>query len=115
MPVIEDEEPTACELARRAEDLVRRAEAVVESRPKVTVVDQPIKLGWINGEIFMDAHSTQAQSDQIEISGRFEPRLPGSVVDRVVAFAGEEAHRLDWSRIRQAVMERRGYPIRITR
>jgi L,D-transpeptidase ErfK/SrfK len=82
---------------------------------KVTVVDQPIKLGWINGEIFMDAHSTQVQSDQIEISGRFEPRLPGSIVDQVVAFAGQEAHRLDWSRIREAVMQRRGYPIRITR
>jgi L,D-transpeptidase ErfK/SrfK len=88
---------------------------LVEVGTKVTVVDQPIKLGWINGEIFMDAHSTQTQSDQIEISGQFEPRLPGSVVDRVVAFAEEEAHRLDWSRIRQAVMERRGYPIRITR
>jgi L,D-transpeptidase ErfK/SrfK len=82
---------------------------------KVTVVDQPIKLGWINGEIFMDAHSTQAQSDQIETSGRFEPRLPSSIVDQVVAFAGQEAHRLDWSRIREAVMQRRGYPIRITR
>jgi L,D-transpeptidase ErfK/SrfK len=82
---------------------------------KVTVVDQPIKLGWINGEIFMDAHSTQVQSDQIETSGRFEPRLPGSSVDQVVAFAGQEAHRLDWSRIREAVMQRRGYPIRITR
>ena len=88
---------------------------LIEVGTKVTVVDQPIKRGWINGEIFMATHSTQRQIDQIEISGRFEPRLPGSVVDRVVAFAGEEVHRLDWSRIRQAVMERRGYPIRITR
>jgi hypothetical protein len=70
---------------------------------------------WIDGEIFMDAHSTQVQSDQIETSGRFEPRLPGAIVDQAVAFAGQEVHRLDWSRIREAVMQRRGYPIRITR
>jgi hypothetical protein len=40
--------------------------------------------------------------------------LPSSVVDQV-AFAGQEAHRLDCSRIGDAVMGRRGYPIRITR
>src|SRR5687767_3780889 len=66
----------------------REVDTGVEVGTKVTVIDQPIKLGWINGEIFMDAHSTQTQSDQIEISGQLEPRLPGSVVDRVVAFAG---------------------------
>jgi hypothetical protein len=29
--------------------------------------------------------------------------------------AGEKAPTLDWSRIRQATIERRGYPIRVTR
>jgi L,D-transpeptidase ErfK/SrfK len=82
---------------------------------KVTVVDQPVKLGWINGQLFMEAHPTQAQSDQLEAVGRFDPLLPSSVVDQVLAAAGEQAHRLDWSRIRQAAVERRGYPLQITR
>lgn len=82
---------------------------------KVTVIDQPIKLGWIEGALFMEAHPTQGQSDQIETYGWFEPELPSRVVDEVLAAAGPEAHRLDWSRVRQATMERRGYPIRITR
>jgi L,D-transpeptidase ErfK/SrfK len=82
---------------------------------KVTVVDQPIKLGWIDGELFLEAHPTQAQSDQLEALGRFDPLLPSSVVDQVLAAAGEDAHRLDWSRIRQAAVERRGYPLRVTR
>ena len=82
---------------------------------KVTVVDQPVKLGWIDGELFMEAHPTQAQSDQLEALGRFEPLLPSRVVDQVLAAAGEEAPRLDWSRIRQAAVERRGYPLQITR
>lgn len=81
---------------------------------KVTVVDQPIKLGWIEGELYMEAHTTQAQSDQIETDGRFDAVLPSHVVDDVLAAAGAEAHRLDWSRIRRATIERRGYPIRIT-
>jgi L,D-transpeptidase ErfK/SrfK len=82
---------------------------------KVTVVDQPIKTGWIDGELYMEAHPTQAQSDQLEALGRFDPVLPSSVVDLVLAAAGEQSARLDWSRVRQATVERRGYPIQITR
>jgi L,D-transpeptidase ErfK/SrfK len=82
---------------------------------KVTVVDQPIKFGWIDGELFMEAHTTQAQSDQIEEKGRFDPMLDSRIVDQVIRVAGADAPRLDWSRIRSATVERRGYPIRITR
>lgn len=87
----------------------------VEIGTKVTVVDQPIKLGWIDGQLYLEAHPTQAQSDQIEASGTFEPILHSRVVDQVLAFAGAETPLLDWSRIRQATIERRGYPIRVTR
>jgi L,D-transpeptidase ErfK/SrfK len=82
---------------------------------KVTVVDQPIKLAWIDGALYIEAHPSQAQSDQIEMSGKFEPILDSRVVDQVLAVAGAQAPTLDWSRIRAATIERRGYPIRITR
>ena len=82
---------------------------------KVTVVDQPIKLSWIADALYIEAHPTQAQSDQIEMSGKFDPILDSRVVDQVLAVAGAKAAALDWSRIRQATIERRGYPIRITR
>ncbi len=82
---------------------------------KVTVVDQPIKLSRIDGALYIEAHPTQVQSDQIEASGTFDPILDSSVVDQVLAAAGDDAPLLDWSLIRQATIERRGYPIRITR
>lgn len=88
---------------------------LVQIGTKVTVVDQPIKFGWIDGQLYMEAHPTQAQSDQLEALGRFDPVVPSSVVDQARAAAGRQAARLDWSRIRKAVVERRGYPIRITR
>ncbi len=87
----------------------------VEIGTKVTVIDQPFKIGWIDGELYMEAHPTQAQSDQLEQYGRFEPELPSAIVDRVLAIAGDQSERLDWSRVRRAAVERRGYPIRITR
>jgi L,D-transpeptidase ErfK/SrfK len=82
---------------------------------RVTVVDQPITTGWIDGELYVEAHPTQAQSDQLEALGRFDPTLPSGVVAKVLAVAGDQAARLDWSRVWQATVERRGYPIRITR
>lgn len=88
---------------------------MVEIGTPVQVVDQPVKLGWIEGNLFLEAHPTQAQSDQLEAEGRFDPSLPSSIVDMVIAAAGAEANRLDWSRVRTASLERRGYPIRITR
>ena len=87
----------------------------VEVGTKVTVVDEPIKFGWIDGDLYMEAHPSQHQSDEIEAYGRFEPELPAGIVDQVTGLAGEQSARLDWSRVRQAVIERRGYPIRITR
>lgn len=88
---------------------------LIEVGTKVTVIDQPIKLGWIDGELFMEAHPTQAQSDQLETDGRFDPLLQSDVVDEVLAAADDSSSRLDWSRIRQAAVERRGYPLRVTR
>ena len=88
---------------------------LVDVGTKVTVVDQPIKLGWIDGELFMEAHPTQAQSDQLEADGRFDPLLQSDVVDEVLSFADNSSNRLEWSRIRQAAVVRRGYPLQVTR
>jgi hypothetical protein len=51
----------------------------------------------------------------LETDGHFTPQLPARVVDQVLEAAGDRAARLDWSRIREATLERRGYPVRITR
>lgn len=88
---------------------------IVKVGTKVTVIDQPIKFGWIGAELYMEAHPTQQQSDQLEAEGQFDRLLDSSVVDQITAVAGVESARLDWSGIRQATIERRGYPVRVTR
>lgn len=88
---------------------------LVDVGTKVTVIDQPIKLGWIGGELFMEAHPTQDQSDQLEAKGRFEPELGSEIVEQILTVVGDRRSRLDWGGIRKTAIERRGYPIRITR
>lgn len=88
---------------------------LVQVGTKVTVIDQPIKLGWIGDDLFMEAHPTQTQSDQLEAKGQFDPQLDSVIVEQVLTMAGAAPGRLDWGGIRKAAIERRGYPIRITR
>jgi len=88
---------------------------IVKVGTKVTVIDQPIKLGWIGDQLFMEAHPTQEQSDQLEAKGHFEPELGSEIVEQILTIVGDKRSRLDWGGVRQATLERRGYPIQITR
>jgi L,D-transpeptidase ErfK/SrfK len=81
----------------------------------VTVVDQPVKLGRKNGEVFIEVHPSLKQVDQIEETGRAEPDPLSDRTDTILAFAGDAIPRLDWEVINQALAERRGYPIQITK
>lgn len=82
----------------------------------VTVVNQPVKLGWVGKKLYLEAHPTTDQADKMEIDGG----LPGYVFTEedmglIVAAAGEYARDLNWPLIRQVIRERRGYPVEIYR
>ena len=79
----------------------------------VTVVDQPVKVGWSDGALYMEVHPTQAQADTIEAYGMFAPETATDLDWRVQRAAGAAAGRLDWPLIRRIAEERRGMPERI--
>lgn len=88
--------------------------ANVPVQTKVTVVDQPIKLGRRDGELYIEVHPSLAQIDQIEETKRMQPEPVPDQTDRILAAAGADIHRIDWDAVDTALRERRGYPIRIT-
>ncbi len=96
------------------EDIAWVFEQVPVGTP-VTVVDQPIKLGRRNAEIFVEVHPSLKQIDEIEETGRAEPDPLPDQTDKILAYAGEDIARLDWPAINQALAERKGYPIQITK
>lgn len=81
----------------------------------VTIVDQPVKLGWSSGELYLEVHPDIAQVDEIEATGRFIPHEPVGLESQVMYAARGQMHRLNWPVIRQAARERRGIPIRISK
>ncbi|MBL8661115.1 MAG: L,D-transpeptidase family protein, partial [Rhodospirillales bacterium] len=81
----------------------------------VTVVNQPVKLGRRDHEIFIEVHPSLKQVDQIEETGKAEPDPLPDQTDKILAFAGADIPRLDWGAINRALGERRGFPIQITK
>ncbi len=80
----------------------------------VTVVDQPVKIGWSRGELFLEVHPTREQIDQIEATGFAKPDFIADPMDRILNAAGDDIARIDWETVERVLAERRGYPVRIT-
>lgn len=82
---------------------------------KVRVVDQPAKVGWSDGALYLEVHPSQNQADAIERGEPFTAEPIAELPWRIRAAAGAELDRVAWDRVDAAVAERRGIPVRITR
>jgi L,D-transpeptidase ErfK/SrfK len=81
----------------------------------VRVLVEPVKLGWVGGQLYLEVHPDAKQALQLDETGRFDPvPLPG-LRERVTRAAGRSAGRIDWAAVERAGRERRGIPLPITR
>jgi L,D-transpeptidase ErfK/SrfK len=87
--------------------------ARVASGTAVTVIDQPLKLGWSGERLYVEIHPSQAQADEIENTGRFTPEPIPDLTNRIVSAAGKHVKRLDWPAIGRAAHKRSGVPVPI--
>lgn len=82
----------------------------------VTVIDQPLKLQWIDDRLYLEAHPSMTQAIEMEETGQaVQEKMTDQDVERIRKIAGNYEDRLRWSAIRTAVKERRGYPVEILR
>ena len=82
---------------------------------KVTVIDQPLKLGWKEGNLYLEVHPTRLQGRELEEKGRFREAADVDARRLIVTTAGSEAERIDWEAVSAALLDRRGVPVPITR
>lgn len=95
------------------EDIVELFAATPVGTP-VTVVDQPVKVQWLAGRLWVEAHPTLAQANEIEETGRLTPEVDPLELARVLAAAGEHRRLVDVARVEQVLRERRGYAVAVT-
>ncbi|MFH1157983.1 MAG: L,D-transpeptidase family protein [Pseudomonadota bacterium] len=83
---------------------------------KVTVVDQPILVGRVGDDVYLEANPSRSQSGEIEIGGSHALEgMSGTLKKAIIAAAGIPEGRIDWDIVEKAVEERLGYPVIIDR
>lgn len=83
-----------------------------EINMRVTIVDQPVKAAWIDGNLYIEAHPTMEQADAMEqLGGVPDYRLSKSDMAMIVKIAGESIDKVDWSVVRKVIRARNGYPV----
>jgi len=95
------------------EDIVSLFDQVPTGTP-VTVVDQPILVGWLDDGLYLEANPTQTQSIEIENSADITPKpLNNKMREMITDAAGVAADHINWSVVEKTIRERRGVPVRI--
>lgn len=81
---------------------------------QVTVVDQAIKVGWIDDKMFIEVHPNQEQSLAIEENGVLKAyEVTADDMKRITKKAGDYANRIDWEAVRDAVKDHSGFPVAV--
>jgi L,D-transpeptidase ErfK/SrfK len=93
---------------------IKKLFAEVRVGTPVRVVDDPIRLTWVDGELYLALPPSHAQVDEMDENQPLTPEVPQQLHDRVVEAAGDQLDRIDWDKVSQVGEERPGMPVRIT-
>ena len=97
-------------------EAIKQVFEMVPVGTKVMVVNQPIKVAWIDDELFLEANPSLEQSVAMEEMGEVpEEKISNDEMQMIIKTAGEFKDRLRWPTIRKALKQRNGYPVAIAR
>lgn len=95
-------------------EAIRDIYARVPVGTKITSVDQPVKVGWIENKMYVEVSPTQQQSTQVDSMDDWKSyEITAEDMKRITSKAGPAADRIDWEAVRKAVKEHRGYPVAV--
>lgn len=81
----------------------------VPVRTKVRIINEPYKVGWLAGTLFIEAHP-MLEEHRAEVEDALRP-----AVEKVAAVLASNAHRVDYQLIKQAIGSPHGLPAPISR
>ncbi len=82
---------------------------------KVTIVNQPIKMAWNKDVLYLEAHPSAKQADEIEFSGKLSSfEWPEGLIEKIRSESKGKNKKIDWKKVRQVVTQRRGVPVAVS-
>jgi L,D-transpeptidase ErfK/SrfK len=94
------------------EDIEKLFNSVAVGTP-VRVIDQPAAAVWIANGLYVEAHPSKDQADQIDTEVAMTPDPPSGLREIVNAAAGDYTQAVDWNAVDQAGVQRTGLPIEV--
>ena len=94
------------------EDIAQLYQRVKIGTP-VAIINQPIKFGWHNKQLYVEIHPSWKQVDQLEYNGHFDLQIPTELAALVRKKAGSKHPHINWLAVVTAARERSGIPVRI--
>tara|TARA_R110002124_G_scaffold129483_1_gene291028 strand:+ start:339079 stop:340260 length:1182 start_codon:yes stop_codon:yes gene_type:complete len=81
---------------------------------QVTVVEQPLKVGWVDDMLYIEAHAGQELASEMEKLGEIGESKINSDQRAMIKFkAGQRSADIDWAIVAKAYNARSGYPVPI--
>lgn len=81
---------------------------------KVRVVHEPVKTGWVDGELYLEVHPDMERALALDESGKLEVEPVRDLRAVVTKAAGRELARVDWARVERVSRLSAGIPVRVT-
>jgi hypothetical protein len=73
-------------------------------------------MAWIGDDFYIEAEPNDVQVDEIEYQNRqITVQIPDGIVDKIREKAGDKGDRIDWEKVRTALVQRMGIPTRVTK
>jgi L,D-transpeptidase ErfK/SrfK len=88
--------------------------ALADVGTKVRVVHEPVKLGWIGGELYLEVNPEKERALGLDETGTLEREPARDLRAVVTKAAGSQLARVDWDRVARASLASAGVPVRIT-
>jgi L,D-transpeptidase ErfK/SrfK len=93
-------------------EAIVKAYDLIPKGTMVTVVDQTIKVGWVDDMLYIEASTGQELADEMERLGKVrEEALSSNQISYIKTKAGKRAAEIDWDIAQKAYNARSGYPV----
>lgn len=80
----------------------------------VHIISEPIKVAVENGEVWLEAHPDEIMADAYENDFVTDMKVPDGTLQMITEKAGDLRGRIDWAKVRDVLLMRPGYPVKIT-
>ena len=89
---------------------------LVNKGTKVNIIDQPVKAGWKNGELYIEVHKLPkyVRENSVKSSNNDKNLLP-IAYESVQKAAGVDILKVNWNEVKLAVKEATGIPHKISK